>query len=205
MTGLTRRTLLGAAGLLLPLPFLASLAPRASRAEDAPPRRFLFYVAPNGMIPALWRPAGDGPTWWPSDLLEPLTPVKEHVTVLTGLANRAARTPTLIMDHGACTGSFLSATNVESPRIGQPGVGRSVDQRLADHLGPLTPWRSLVLGSEAPVRCNDRICPRLSNVSWSDATTPVGKDIHPSSVFERLFGTTAAPGESAAVRAERLA
>lgn len=207
MTGrptLTRRALLGAAGALLPLPWLASLAPRTSRAADAAPRRFLFYVAPNGMIPARWRPSGDGPTWEPSELLAPIAPVKAHVTVITGLANPAARGPEKIMDHGACTGSFLSATNVRSPRLGEPGAGRSVDQVLGDHLGQGTPFRTLVLGSEAPVRCNDVICPRLSNVSWADGTTPVGKDIHPSSVFERLFGTTSDPTESPALRAQRL-
>lgn len=199
----TRRALLGATGALLPLPWMASLVPRSSRAADEPRRRYVFYVAPNGMIPSLWRPAGDGPDWTPSELLEPLAPLKDQLTVLTGLSNVAAVRPEAIMDHGACTGSFLSCTNVSSPRIGAPGVGRSVDQILGDHLGGATPFRTLVLGSEAPVRCNEVICPRLSNVSWADATTPVGKDIHPSSVFERLFGASADPATADLARARR--
>jgi hypothetical protein len=70
--------------------------------------------------------------------------------------------------------------------------GVSVDQRLAQALYAGAPLPSLELGSETggtPGFCEGNYsCVYARHISWSDATTPLAKEVHPVQAFDRLFG-----------------
>src|SRR5689334_4598754 len=86
---LTRRAFLGGAATVVTLPFLESLAARASIAPP-PPVRLVFWYAPDGMVMDAWRPSAEGALGTLPRILAPLDPVKSDLLVLSGLANRAA-------------------------------------------------------------------------------------------------------------------
>ncbi|MCB9663219.1 MAG: DUF1552 domain-containing protein [Alphaproteobacteria bacterium] len=198
----SRRGFLKGLGSLLPLPVMASLPGTARAASRSP--NFVFYFVPNGMVPARWEPAEEGAGYVLPELLEPLAAVRDRVTVLTGMANPPASASTLGMDHARCTSAFLTCADLgrmDAP----PGYGVSIDQVLAEGLGRDLRFRSLVLGSESSLSCTLDACARLHHVSWSDLATPMAVDIHPSSVFARLFGVAAADGQSAAARVRERA
>ena len=73
-----RRFLAGFGGVLVGLPYLESLAPRAAQAQTSPVKRFGVFFACNGVNMARWFPNGE---------YGPLT--EAH---LTGTANEALNT-----------------------------------------------------------------------------------------------------------------
>src|SRR5687768_14106478 len=115
---LSRRTILRGAGVALALPWLEALAPRMARAQDLARKRFLPIFLPNGAA-ELWKPmsAGMGAAWQLSSVLEPLTPLKAKVTVLTNLENhtsfdpmpdKPSAFPKVEPSHGRQPGGWLS-------------------------------------------------------------------------------------------------
>jgi hypothetical protein len=176
----------GAAGLVA-LPFLPSLLPRSARADDVFPTRLLFLHAPNGVRMDLWRPVGVGADFAFGPSMAQLEDVREHITVVSGLENAAARGDRP-GDHARGTGAFLTC---RTPSFDVVENGVSVDQVIADALAGSTPFRSLELGVEAasgsPVCDSGYSCAYVQNIAWSSATTPMPKLSQPQTVFDRLF------------------
>ena len=90
---LPRRTFLRGVGVTFALPFLDAMVPALTTAVSAAgssPCRMGFIYVPNGTIQNMWVPTtvGKGFDWSP--ILSPLAPVRNHVTVLSGLAHRQA-------------------------------------------------------------------------------------------------------------------
>src|SRR3954468_19331169 len=84
---LSRRTMLKGVGCAMGLPLLEAMAPtRLSAAEAAAPVRMAFISFPNGAIMDAWRPEGEGESFQFGPTMEPLSGLKSHVTVLSGLA-----------------------------------------------------------------------------------------------------------------------
>src|SRR5207244_1346305 len=76
------------------LPWLEAMTPVVSLAgagSKAPPVRMAFLYVPNGIHMADWTPGGEGAHYALPAILEPLTPFKEELLVLSGLALDAAR------------------------------------------------------------------------------------------------------------------
>lgn len=184
---LSRRMFLGGAAGLVALPFLPSLLPRAARADDAFPTRLLFLHAPNGVRMDLWRPVGAGADFAFGPTLAQLEDVRDHVTVISGLANDAARGDRP-GDHARGTGAFLTC---RTPSFDTVENGVSVDQVIATAQLGATPFRSLELGVEgasgSPVCDSGYSCAYVQNIAWSSATTPMPKLSQPQTVFDRLF------------------
>src|SRR5262245_55259863 len=93
---ISRRLFLGGAGAAIALPAFESLLPRAARVAraadpEAPPRRFLAFLVPNGIEMASWTPAAEGTEWVAPPILEPLAPYRSKVMVLSGVANLPGR------------------------------------------------------------------------------------------------------------------
>jgi len=205
---LSRRAFLGGAGTLVALPFLESLAPRTARAAVAPPKRFLAWYFTCG-IPAIadWKPTAVGMNWQPSLLLAPLMPIKQKVSVLSGL-NNVGKVP----DHTYGTGAFLTGTQFTPATL--TISQQSIDQVIADSLqaGPnKAPIHSMQLGP-LDTNCEPQIpgaCGFVQNISFGKTGTAITKETDAQNAFNRLFmgagaGTASDPAAINAAKA-RLA
>ena len=93
MKTLSRRTFLRGTGVSVALPLLEAMIGKSSAQSRTPnarlPRLVCCYI-PNGVNIMKWTPQGEGRNWELSPSLEPLAPLKEHVTCLTGLEHPRA-------------------------------------------------------------------------------------------------------------------
>src|SRR5271170_38321 len=91
---LPRRTLLKGIGAAVALPFLDAMVPAFARTADSaanPKTNFMFIYFPHGAHKAEWTPKSEGTNFEFSRILKPLEPLRESVTVVSGL-NLAAIT-----------------------------------------------------------------------------------------------------------------
>ncbi|MEZ6136948.1 MAG: DUF1552 domain-containing protein [Pirellulaceae bacterium] len=182
---ISRRSMLrGIAGASLALPWLESVATASS--TSGPPLRMAFFYVPNGVHMPAWRPEGEsGPLAELPVTLRSLEPVKDHVTVISGLAaehcdgNGAAHEP--------AGGGFLvgkRCKHSEEPEVG----GVSVDQLAAREVGLDTPVDSLALGIDPGHRGDHGYSGTyMSHISWRSKTTPASLELNPKQLYERLF------------------
>ena len=190
---LPRRTFLRGMGTAMALPFLECMMPK--RAYGAPPeptapRRFLAFYVPNGIHMPAWTPTTEGPGYALSPIMASLAPVKDDILVLSGLDNLAAIVPTP-GDHARGTGSFLTCKTVVKTEGANIQNGLSLDQRLAQVIGPQTTYPSLELGAEGGAstgNCDSGYsCAYSRNISWAGPATPMPKEVSAKEAFDRLF------------------
>src|SRR5699024_8140332 len=85
---LSRRHLLRGTGSLLALPLLEAMLPagmlRAQAAAAQPCRLGCLYF-PHGATMSRWTPVDEGPDFTFSEILEPLEPFRQHLTVFSNL------------------------------------------------------------------------------------------------------------------------
>src|ERR1700741_3072623 len=88
---LPRRTFLRAAGATIALPLLDAMVPALSAASTGAPAavpRLGFFYVPNGMFLPNFHPAGKGGKDFAlTPILKPLEPLRQHITVFSGLSN----------------------------------------------------------------------------------------------------------------------
>ncbi len=195
-----RRTFLRGAGVAVALPWLEAMGSPVKAAElttpaDAleagkyAPVRFGCLFFPNGVWKDAWIPKQSGKDFELPDSLQPLTNLKEHVTILSQLDKRHSHEGD---GHYAKTANFLTGLRVEKTtgkNISTGGV--SLDQYMARQVGHLTPFPSLELGIDPVISGIDSNVgyTRLygSHISWQTAERPVAKEINPRTVFDRLM------------------
>lgn len=195
-TRLSRRTLLRGVGASLSLPLMEAMLPqgRASTLAAETPTRLLYMMVPNGIHMQDWTPTTDGPNFELPATLQPLSKVRAHLTVFTGLTLDGAR------DHGDGAGdharsgaSFLTGAHPRKTDGADIQNGVSVDQVAAQAVGHKTRFASLELGLEGSAQsgnCDSGYsCAYSSNLAWRNESSPLAKEMDPSAVFERLFGT----------------
>ena len=208
---LSRRTFLRGAGALLALPVLDAMAPSIARAQQqAPLRRFLGFYVPNGMHMAAFTPPTDGlleASSLPS-ILQPLAPHLAHVTVVSGLENRAAFSgDDGAGDHARGTGTFLTAARLLKSDTTIRNA-QSLDQALATHVrsqgfGGLSSLETGCEGGGSTGNCDSGYsCAYSVNIAWSGPQSPLPKETNPRAVFDRLFAGSD-PAESAALSEKR--
>ena len=108
-TPITRRTVLRGAGAAIALPMLDIMAPRARAAglTDETAARMVCIYTPHGVRNSTWYPGQTGPGYTMSPTLEALTPLRDHVSVLTGLCH-----PRMASNVGhAAAGRWLTGIN----------------------------------------------------------------------------------------------
>lgn len=198
---LSRRTVLRGLGTAVALPWLESMGPMATWADEAAPasakapnRMAILYV-PNGKNMPDWTPKSEGPGFELTPILEPLSPVKEDLLVLTGLtADKARPHGDGGGDHARALGAFLTGAQPRKTDGTDIRAGISVDQVAASRIGDGTRLASLEIGTEAGSmagNCDSGYsCVYSSTMSWKSATQPLPKEVNPKLVFERLFSTT---------------
>ena len=188
---MSRRLFLGGGAVVVGLPFLESLAPRAARAQAAAAaRRAIYWWMPNGFWMDSFRPTTTGTDYVAPPLFTPaLDALRSDFSIVTGLENIPAE-PDGLGDHAAGTSGFITCAHAgkTSPTL---QLGISIDQLAAQSVGHLTRVPSLQLGIDGGASaggCDSGYsCGYCRNISWSSATTPVPKITDPLEVFNTLF------------------
>ncbi len=182
----SRRTVLRGVGVTVALPWLEAVPLVARGAEvGAHPRRFAALFMGNGISPKNWHAKGRGAEMELSKSLEPLTPFRAKLNVISGLFNKSA---TGVGIHPGQTGNILSGAALQKGAVLRGGI--SVDQVLARHFEDDTAQPSLVLGCEQPITGYHETNFSMaysSHISWQDANSPVPMEVYPSLAFDSLF------------------
>lgn len=206
---LSRRTVLKGTGTLMSLPLLNAMLPTNGLAAGSPgaaPLRTAYIFFPNGAIMPSWTPEQTGPDYVLSETLRPLEPFRSEFNVISGLAQDNGRAkgdgPG---DHARSAASFLTGAHPVKTAGADIRVGVSADQVAAGFIGKATRLPSLEIGIErgrTAGSCDSGYsCAYSSAISWKTEHTPMAKEIVPSMVFDRLFGTRKGSPEERARRA----
>jgi hypothetical protein len=211
---LPRRSFLRGLGVTMALPFLECMVPgvvkaAAASAMGGAPKRLVFMYLPNGMDMANWTPSGAGDKFELPSTLQPLTPVRQQVSVLSGLAHVNARAlGDGAGDHARANACFLTGVHVRKTSGADIQAGISADQVAALQVGKNTRLPSLELSCEPTTRqagsCDSGYaCAYQHNISWRNETTPMPPLGDPRLVFERLFTSSDEDPDLAAGRVLR--
>jgi Protein of unknown function (DUF1552) len=207
---LSRRTILRGGGAMIALPFLDSMVPAAASPSNEGPHQRLACIemvhgaagsTDEGVQRHYWSPAKQGAEFEWSYSLEPLAPLRDYVTVLSGTQARGAepaRPSESGGDHFRSSAVFL--TGAHPKQITGPGVtnGVSIDQLFAQHVAQRSATRvpSLQLCAEniglSGSCAFEYDCVYSDTISWASPTRPLAMTVNPRAVFDQLFGSTAA-------------
>ncbi len=172
----SRRQFLRGAGIVMSLPFLDSMLPAFARGEAAKaaakkPRRMLGICNNLGLLPDQFFPKTTGRGYALSPYLELLKEHREDFTVFSGVSH-----PDVDGGHPADI-CFLTA----APHPGSGGFRNtiSLDQYIAERIGPETRFPSLTLGVN--VQQGQR------SLSWTGSGVLIPCEEKPSDVFKKLF------------------
>jgi len=184
-TTLSRRTVLRGAGATLALPLLEIMQSRslaAAHAKGKPPVRTAFFYIPNGVVQRAWHPVETGTGFTLSPTLEPLAPVREHISLFTKLDRIKVAGTDGHAQAGACW--LSSAAPDELSPAGYP-LKKTIDQIIAEEAGKHTAFRSLELSCN-PYQDN-RESVYFDNISWYGHGHVARSLRDPQAVFNRLF------------------
>jgi hypothetical protein len=185
---INRRTVLRGLGTALALPFLDVMRPLSAAGSSTSPTRLSVIYVPNGMVMEHWTPAADGPLGDLPTILQPLSALKNHVSMVTGLSSKEGFAGT----HAYAATMFMTGLPPKTTRGAAVQAGRSMDQFAALELGRDTALGSLELSlesSEQAGTCADNLsCAYSNTIAWRNPTTPLTTENNPRAVFERLFG-----------------
>ena len=196
---LSRRTLLRAGGATIGLPLLGAMVPAATalaQTAAAPKPRMGFFYLPHGAIMDNTRHGAEMNRWTPDiegrdfdfkPILEPFAPLKEYLTVVSGLGNKPGESSAV---HAIVPATWLSC---EHPRQSHaPFAGVTVDQIAARHIGQDTPLPSLEVATEEEgggAACDGTYgCSYGRTISFRTPTTPMPMEFDPRKAFEKIFG-----------------
>src|SRR5215212_5152740 len=186
----SRRTVLKGVGASIALPLLDAMNPAATAWAQTPagstPRRFAFVGFPHGAIMDRWSPAQTGTNYEMSPILQPLEPLRQHLTIVSGLRNKPAESPE---PHGYIEPTWLSCVKVWEHGLANPDAGITADQMAARHIGQETRLPSLELTTS-------QVGARLA---WRTPTQPLPQEGNPRAVFQKLFGQGDTDKERAAI------
>lgn len=136
-----RRTFLRASGVALALPLLESMHPALARAAAASPKRMVNICSTLGLYSGSWFPTAAGPGYEATEYLSLLERHRDRYTLFSGFAHQeqSGRQP-----HNSEI-TWLTAAR----RPGMDGFRNtiSVDQVVSNHLGYVTRFPSVVLGT----------------------------------------------------------
>jgi hypothetical protein len=186
----SRRTILKGVGATIALPLLDAMHPAATAwaqtAVNAAPKRLAFVGFPHGAIMDRWSPPQTGTTFEMSPILQPLEPLRQHLTIVSGLRNKQGETPE---PHGYIEMTWLTCVKPWDHGVGSPDAGISADQFAAKHIGQDTRLPSLELTTALGG----------ARLAWRTPTQPLPQEGNPRAVFQKLFGQGDTDKERAAI------
>lgn len=172
---------------------LASFLRGLERAEAqlSAPQRILFYQRPVGTVPESWFPAGRGPSFEPSRILQQFGAVRDRMLVFEDIALPFYGS----VGGGHERGTVLMLTGQRTTRL-YPGnggddpiaEGPSFDQYLATGAPGLQGTAIASLQLAADSRADT---PEVStrHMSYSGAQAPLRPYYQPNDAYQRVFGT----------------
>ena len=168
---LDRRTFLRASGVALGLPLLESMAPALARAAAADgPRRLVTICSTLGLYSSSWFPKAAGAGYEATEYLRLIDGHRARYTLFSGLSHeeQTGRQP-----HNSEI-TWLTAAR----RPGLDGFRNTVslDQVAANHLGYVTRFPSVVLGTAGP-----------QSQSFTTSGAMVPAETSPAALFGKLF------------------
>ena len=173
---LSRRTLLKGVGASLGLPLLDAMIPAgtalAQTAAALPPRLGFVYF-PHGALQDEWQPMKIGRDFDFPFILKPLEPLREYLTVVSGLRNKGGEGGT---PHGYTEETWLSCVLPRNRNVAT-GRGMTIDQIAAKRLGKNTTLPSVELCGEPG-----------GNISYRTPTQPLPMESNPRKLFYTMFG-----------------
>jgi len=212
---LSRRTVLRGMGVSLALPFLDSMVPaqtRLSKTAATPKSRLCCIEMVHGSAGSTvdgsnkhyWSPDKEGADFEFTETLEPLTPFRDYLTVISDTDLHPAGAYTDAEeggDHFRSSSVFLTAAHPKLTMGADIHCGTSIDQMYAQKFGQDTPLPSLQLCIESvdsSGHCDyGYACVYSDTISWASPTQPLPMTIDPRMAFESMFGDGATPEERA--------
>jgi hypothetical protein len=203
---ISRRTVLRGLGLTVALPFLDAMTPAQTplRKTAAVPRSRLACVemvhgsagsTPEGLSKNYWSPQQAGTDFDFSYSLEPLTPFRDYLTIVSGTDARTAEAhaPTEGgADHFRSSAVFLTAAHAKQTAGPDISNGTSIDQIYAQRFGQDSRLPSIQLCIEnfgLNGSCGfNYSCIYSETISWASPTEPLAMTVNPRVAFENLFG-----------------
>ena len=165
-----RRTFLRASGVALALPMLESMHPALARAAAASPKRMVNICSTLGLYSSSWFPTTAGAGYEATEYLSLIDEHRQRYTLFSGLGHQeqSGRQP-----HNSEI-TWLTAAR----RPGLDGFRNtiSLDQVVANHLGYVTRFPSVVLGT---------ITGQSQAYTRSGAMVPA--ETSPANLFRKLF------------------
>lgn len=182
---LDRRMVLKAAGVSMALPWLEAMGAPPTSPQELP-RRMCAILFPFGIAMPKddaedrawgWFPTGSGKDYQLTNVLKPLEPLMDDVSIFQGLSHPRCRAM-----NGHDTGdTFLTANNL-APVTYQNTI--SLDQFAAKHIGHQTRLSSLTLSTDGGVGPRTR----TTTLSYTEKGQPIPALSNPKQIFQRLFG-----------------
>ena len=173
---LSRREVLKGAGATIALPLLDAMIPArtalAQTAAAASPRLGFVYF-PHGALQDEWQPTTVGRDFDFPFILKPLEPMREHVTVVSGLRNKGGESSS---PHGIIEETWLNCVSPRK-RDAKTGIGITADQIAAKYLGKETSLPSMELCAEPG-----------GMISFRTPNQPLPMESNPRKVFFGMFG-----------------
>src|SRR5512134_3002433 len=173
---LSRRTVLKGAGATIALPLLDAMIPAGTalaQTAAGPATRLGFIYFPHGALQDQWQPATTGHNPKYPFILEPLEPVREYVTIVSGLRNKAGEGG---VPHGVTQETWLNCVTPRQ-RNEETGVGVTADQIAARYLQKDATLPSMEICGEPG-----------GMISFRTPTQPLPMEGNPRKVFISMFG-----------------
>jgi hypothetical protein len=173
---LSRRTVLKGAGASIALPLLDAMIPAGTalaQTPAAPSSRLGFIYFPHGALQNEWEPPQTGRNFEFPFILEPLAPLRDYVTVVSGLRNKAGEGG---VPHAIVQETWLNCVHPRQ-RNAETGVGVTADQIAARHLQKDTTLPSMELCGEPG-----------GMISFRTPDQPLPLEGNPRKVFISMFG-----------------
>lgn len=161
------------------------------------PRRFGVFFWGNGVIPERWIPGDTGPGYTLSEQLASLAPVKDWVSVVSGMD---IKTGNERGHHAGTVGILSGAPMISQPPVGGAGYAStfsapSIDQVIARVVGGETFFPSIEYGVHDGAPGSEGTTLKYLSHNGPDSVNP--PEYSPSALFSLIFGDTfRAPDEA---------
>ena len=167
---LDRRTFLRASGVALALPLLESMAPVLARAAAGAPKRLVTVCSTLGLYSPSWFPRTAGADYEATEYLTLLDQHRSRYTLFSGFSHeeQSGRQP-----HNS---EITWLTAARRPGLDGFRNSISVDQVAANHLGYVTRFPSVVLGTATQ-----------ASQSYTTSGAMVPAETSPANLFRKLF------------------
>ena len=169
MKYINRRSFLRGTGVALALPLLDIMGPRFARA-NAPTRRMVNICCTLGLYKDSWMPADEGKDYTPSEYLSIIDRHREKYTIFSGLSHEEQT------GRQAHNSEITWLTSARHPGMDGFQNSISIDQVVADHLGYVTRYPSVVLGTLTP-----------QSQSYDKNGVMIPAHTSPAEVFKQMF------------------